>query len=102
MKTRRLHTVFAATAAATLLFMPLGSANAEELRMSVMEQTKRGLQQELPRNGMSQSSVRNGWGEPQATTAPVGQPPISEWHYQNFVVYFEGDRVIHSVLKHNR
>ncbi|MDX1475031.1 MAG: hypothetical protein R3309_12730, partial [Reinekea sp.] len=64
MKTRRLHTVFAAATAATLFFSPLGSVTAEELRMSVMEQTKRGLQQELPRNGMSQSSVRNGWGEP--------------------------------------
>jgi hypothetical protein len=29
----------------------------------------------------------------------VGEPPISSWEYEPFVVYFEYDRVIHSVAK---
>jgi hypothetical protein len=91
----------AATAAATLLLASSG-ITAEEVRMSVKSQVQKSLQENLPRHGMSESSVRNGWGEPQSVTGPVGEPPIYQWHYEDFVVYFEGNRVIHSVLKHNR
>lgn len=51
---------------------------------------------------MSQSSVRATYGDPLEIRGPVGQPPISQWHYRNFVVYFERDRVLHAVLKPNR
>ena len=66
------------------------------------QQAERSTQQDLPRTGMGQSSVRNGWGSPRQTTGPVGNPPISQWHYEDFVVYFEDDRVIHAVLKPQR
>ena len=102
MKHRAMQALCVATAAATIVLAPTGIASAEEMRMSVKSQVQRGLEQELPRNGLSESSVRNGWGQPQSITGPVGQPPIIQWHYDNFVVYFEGNRVIHSVLKHNR
>ncbi len=52
-----------------------------------------------PSRGMSQDSVRASYGEPQSTESAVGEPPISRWHYADFVVYFEFDRVIHSVSK---
>ncbi len=52
-----------------------------------------------PSRGMSQDSVRASFGEPQSTESAVGEPPISRWHYADFVVYFEFDRVIHSVSK---
>lgn len=47
---------------------------------------------------MSTASVRARWGEPQSVRGPVGEPPISQWRYPGFTVYFERDRVIHTVL----
>jgi hypothetical protein len=101
MKKRKLQILCAATVA-TFLLAPLGTAVAEEVGVSVKNQVQRGLQEDLPRTGLSESSVRNRWGEPQSTTGPVGEPPIRQWHYEDFVVYFEGDRVIHSVLMNDR
>jgi hypothetical protein len=48
---------------------------------------------------MSQASVRQRWGNPLDIQGPVGQPPISQWHYSDFVVYFERDLVMHAVVK---
>ena len=52
-----------------------------------------------PTRGMTQASVESTFGAPQQTDAAVGDPPISKWHYKDFVVYFEYDRVIHAVTK---
>jgi len=52
-----------------------------------------------PQRGLSQQTVAADWGQPLSKTAPVGEPPISSWEYKPFVVYFEYDRVIHSVAK---
>ena len=52
-----------------------------------------------PTRGMTQASVESRYGAPQKTDAAVGDPPISKWHYEKFIVYFEYDRVIHAVLK---
>ena len=99
---RKQTTLFGALAVtATLVFLPMTSAVAEEVRVPVGSQADRD-QASFPGSGMSQSSVRASWGAPMEIQGPVGQPPITQWHYQNFVVYFEGNRVIHTVLKHNR
>ena len=52
-----------------------------------------------PGRGLTQTSVESQWGQPLNKSASVGQPPISSWEYKPFVVYFEYDRVIHSVAK---
>lgn len=52
-----------------------------------------------PTRGMTQSSVESRFGSPVSKKAAVGDPPISSWEYQGFVVFFEYDRVIHAVLK---
>jgi hypothetical protein len=52
-----------------------------------------------PTRGMTQASVEARYGAPQKEEAAVGDPPISRWHYEKFIVYFEYDRVIHAVLK---
>jgi hypothetical protein len=99
---RKQSTLFGALAVtATLAFSPMTSAVAEEVRVPVGTQADRD-QASFPGSGMSQSSVRASWGEPMEIQGPVGEPPITQWHYQGFVVYFEGDRVIHTVLKHSR
>ena len=38
-------------------------------------------------------------GEPAKKSDAVGMPPISRWDYNDFRVYFEHDRVIHSVVR---
>ncbi|NWO05849.1 MAG: hypothetical protein HLX50_09180 [Alteromonadaceae bacterium] len=83
-----------------LTFGLMGSlpAHAEQLTVPVGTQADRS-QMQLPASGKSQADVRQQWGTPQETRGPVGQPPISQWHYADFIVYFEGDRVLHTVVK---
>ncbi|MEE8425673.1 MAG: hypothetical protein V3S15_00200 [Woeseiaceae bacterium] len=52
-----------------------------------------------PTRGMTQSNVESSFGSPVSKKAAVGDPPISSWEYQGFVVFFEYDRVIHAVVK---
>src|SRR5690554_745684 len=51
----------------------------------------------LPERGMTQDAVRAKFGAPKRQVAPVGNPPISRWVYDDFTVYFEGSISIHSV-----
>jgi hypothetical protein len=48
---------------------------------------------------MSQARVEANFGTPQSRVSPVGDPPITRWEYESFVVFFEYDKVIHSVTK---
>ncbi len=52
-----------------------------------------------PTRGMTQSSVQSKFGSPVNTRAAIGDPPITRWEYQDFVVFFEYDKVIHAVSK---
>lgn len=51
-----------------------------------------------PTRGMTMSQVASKFGEPATKIPAVGNPPITRWEYPGFVVYFEGDHVIHSVV----
>jgi len=55
-----------------------------------------------PERGMTMQQVVQDWGEPQRRVGPVGDPPISHWIYDDFVVYFEGNRVLHAVVPHKK
>jgi hypothetical protein len=72
---------------------------ADEVRLPIAENVRQGEQQAMPRKGESRATVESRFGEPQRRTDPVGKPPISQWHYADFVVYFENNHVIHSVAK---
>jgi hypothetical protein len=57
----------------------------------------------LPSRGMSMAEVERNWGAPQRKLSPRGgdtqkHPQINRWEYANFIVYFEHEHVIHSVL----
>lgn len=52
-----------------------------------------------PARGDSKVDVRAELGDPVSETAAVGEPPISSWEYDGFVVYFEHDFVLHAVAK---
>lgn len=53
---------------------------------------------ETPQTGISKASVEIKYGNPIKQVAAIGQPPISSWIYKGFTVYFEGNRVIHTVM----
>ncbi|HEX2584341.1 MAG TPA: hypothetical protein VHL14_04360 [Steroidobacteraceae bacterium] len=53
----------------------------------------------LPPRGSTMNSVEAAFGAPSQREPAVGEPPITRWDYPAFVVYFEHDKVIHSVVK---
>jgi hypothetical protein len=50
-----------------------------------------------PKRGSTMAEVEKHFGSPAEKHATVGQPPITRWDYAGFSVFFEHDRVIHSV-----
>ncbi len=51
----------------------------------------------MPKRGNSMNDVLNEFGEPNRRIDPIGEPPISEWDYGDFRVYFEHQTVLHSL-----
>ncbi|KEF32151.1 hypothetical protein D777_00785 [Marinobacter nitratireducens] len=92
-------TLFCALTVATTLFAaPVASVNAEEIAVPVGKQADRSAVK-IPRTGLSKSAVRASWGAPAGIDGPVGEPAITQWHYPDFIVYFENDTVLHTVVK---
>jgi len=52
---------------------------------------------ELPQRGKSMESVRAHFGNPNSERFPVGNPPITQWEYDGFNVFFEYQYVIHAI-----
>lgn len=75
-------------------------ALADRVQIPVGQQGDSQATSEVPTNGMTQESVESRFGSPQQRRAAVGEPPISSWVYDDYVVYFEHDRVLRTVLKH--
>lgn len=58
-----------------------------------------------PKPGMSMTAVESTYGSPAQRHSAVGgnaaqHPPITRWDYPSFSVYFEHDKVIHAVARH--
>ncbi|HMD28678.1 MAG TPA: hypothetical protein VKH13_08930 [Steroidobacteraceae bacterium] len=51
-----------------------------------------------PTRGMTMDQVAGKFGDPASKVPAVGNPPISRWEYPGFIVYFEHEHVIHSVV----
>lgn len=52
---------------------------------------------DTPAAGSTMEQVEKKFGKPGNVLPAVGDPPITRWVYDGFTVYFEHDRVIHSV-----
>jgi len=52
---------------------------------------------EVPKRAWTKTKVEQTFGAPRNKRSPVGTPPITTWEYSDFNVYFEYNRVIHSV-----
>lgn len=50
-----------------------------------------------PGRAWTQAKVQENFGAPISRRGPVGDPAITVWDYGEFSVYFEHDRVLHSV-----
>lgn len=74
--------------------------NADTLLVEGIVTTEAGADQR-PSRGLSMDKVRTQWGDPAATVKAVGDPPITRWEYNDFVVYFEYNTVLHTVVKRN-
>jgi hypothetical protein len=72
---------------------------AEHVTVPIGEQT-RAYELQLPDRSTTKKIVRQTFGEPIAIEPEVGEPPISAWQYEDFVVYFEKNWVLHAVVKH--
>jgi hypothetical protein len=77
----------------------VGGAGADTLDMRGTDSASRFDEAGKPTRGMSQARVEANFGTPQSRVSPVGDPPITRWEYGTFVVFFEYDKVIHSVTK---
>ncbi len=73
--------------------MPLQAAGTTDQQTS--PKTAIGI---MPHRGMSMEQVTQHFGKPESSVAAVGTPPISRWHYDGFIVYFENNRVINSLM----
>ena len=51
-----------------------------------------------PQKAQTMAAVLAEFGEPNNKVPAIGDPPITRWEYEKFNVFFEYDKVIHSVL----
>ncbi len=81
--------------AALAISVPIAAQNLS------MPEGQRAAQAETgqPTRGMTMRQVESSFGSPLRRRAPVGDPPITRWEYDGFIVYFEHKHVIHSVAK---
>jgi hypothetical protein len=84
--------------AASLMFASLAHADTFDVRKNV----RHGASGDMPRRGLSMAQVERLYGAPVEKLPTAGgdaprHPPINRWRYNGYTVYFERNRVIHSV-----
>ena len=84
--------------AACLMFASVAHADTFDVRKNV----RHGAAGDLPRRGLSMAQVERQYGAPVEKMPTAGgdaprHPPINRWRYNGYTVYFERNRVIHSV-----
>lgn len=84
---------------ASIFFTGAEVCLAEDIKIPVGSQTPELQKIAKPTTGMTKAQVKGQFGEPQKENPAKGKPPISNWEYAEFTVYFESDHVIHSVIK---
>lgn len=82
-------------AAVALAVMAAAPVAADTLLITAVKQE---ASVRRPWSDMTMAQVEQKFGQPQKKLPAVGNPPITRWIYKNYVVYFERNRVIHSVV----
>jgi hypothetical protein len=88
---------------AACVLAPAGAAVAETLVVNDQVQVAPSDVQ-APHRGATMKAVEQQFGAPAERHAAVGgassaQPPITRWDYARFSVFFEKDRVVHTVVR---
>lgn len=89
--------IFQLALASGLLFITSNTSNADVFTIPNPENSSAGIPR--PQRGLSMEQVLTQFGAPLKRSDPVGNPPITRWHYQEFIVNFEGKWVIHAGVK---
>ncbi len=74
----------------------LQSASAGDI-LTIPGHVPAASKQVMPNRGINMDDVLGEFGEPEERFGPVGEPPITEWVYGSFRVYFEYKIVLHTV-----
>jgi len=77
-----------------LLMVPVAQAD-----VLLIEEVRQAENMAVPVNGQTMAEVEAQFGTPSLKNNPVGDPPITQWVYDRWSVYFEYDRVLFTVLK---
>jgi hypothetical protein len=75
------------------LVAPLAAAD-----VLLIEEVRQADRMDVPVNGQTMGEVETKFGAPPNKRGPIGDPPITQWEYDRWSVYFEFDRVLHTVL----
>ena len=89
------------TATGLLLLGLSANISAETVDMPASSESSEAPKEysiKVPGRGMSMATVLKQFGEPKEKIPAVGEPPITRWVYDNFIVYFESEYVIESVV----
>lgn len=84
--------------AVSLLASPMARADTFDVRHNAHRSHA-----DVPHRGMTMAQVEKRFGAPMEKLPTRGgdaprHPPINRWRYHGYTVYFERNRVIHSVL----
>lgn len=76
------------------------AASADTMDMHSIGESPANTASGVPRpdRGLTMDTVRARFGAPSDIVGPVGDPPITRWVFPDYTVYFEHNRVIHSVV----
>jgi len=82
---------------------PAAAAQAARGDSLLIQRVQQEQGMNLPRRGLTMAQVERDYGAPVRKLAARGgdtklHPLINRWEYPKFIVYFEHDHVIHSVL----
>ncbi len=80
----------------SLVFLPNPSAFAQA---GAEQQEPVSAMTPMPERFLLKSEVESQYGTPLMKSEPVGEPVISYWEYNDYLVYFEYDQVLHAFRK---
>lgn len=85
------------------VMQPAAAAQATRGDSLLIQRVQQEQAMNLPRRGLTMAQVERRFGAPMRKLAPRGgdtrkHPVINRWEYSKFIVYFERNHVIHSVL----
>ncbi|WP_395375299.1 hypothetical protein [Marinicella sp. W31] len=81
-----------------ILLMSLSVVTISNAEVLLIERVEQSQATDRPKRASTMNQVRNQFGEPSRVVSAIGEPPITQWVYSNFTVYFENQYVINTVM----